>query len=139
MHKDLSGVRLLQPVEVAARIYELEQILAPAFENCKDEIQALDALVMATEGKMWVFVGEINSSINAAMIVEYCDYPRRRVLNVVGWAGPSRQFYGYLEMLQIWARANGAKEIRGYGKEGPARHARRFGFEEIYRVYRKEL
>jgi len=30
-------------------------------------------------------------------------------------------------------------EMRGYGKEGPMRLARKHGYEEIYRVYKKDL
>ena len=134
-----SDVRLLTPEEIARRIGELEELLAPAFDCSVGEIQTIDALLLAIQGRMWVFVGEINSRINMAFIVEFMDFPRRRVMNVVGWAGPSRDFYWYLSTLEHWAQLNGAKEIRGYGPERAMRHARHFGFEEIYRVYRKEL
>jgi hypothetical protein len=134
-----SNVRLLTPEETARRIGELEILLAPAFDCSVGEITTIDALLLAIQGRMFVFVGENNSRINAALIVEFMDFPRRRVLNVVGWAGPSREFYWYLSVLEEWAMANGAKEIRGYGPERAMRHACRFGFQEIYRVYRKEL
>ena len=133
-------VRKLEPAEVLERLLPLERLLAPAFEKAHGEIAAIDALILATEGKAWVFVGTINGEINAALILETLQYPRKRVVNFLAYAGKVRGFYWFYEEVEAWARAEGYDELRGYGTEATMRLARRvYGWNEIYRVYAKPL
>lgn len=130
---------MLEPEEILLRLRELEKHIAPALEIAHGELTACDALVLGAEKKAWVFVGEDNGEIICTLICEYCLYPRKKVLNVLAYAGTARRFYWFLRSLEIWAKANGATEIRGYGHEPQMRLARHHGLKEIYRVYAKDL
>lgn len=131
--------RMLGVEELLARFRELEELLSPAFQHTAGEITCRDALVLASEGKCWVFVGEINGIINVTVIVEFIQYPRMKILNVLGYAGCARKFYWAIEQLDLWALYNGAVEVWGYGSAGAERLARKHGFEHAYQVYRKKL
>lgn len=132
-------VRMLEENEILLRLRELETHIAPAFEIAHGELTACDALVLATEKKAWVFVGEEKGQIIVTLICEYCQYPRKKVLNILAYAGTARKFYWFLKYLEAWAKANGATEIRGYGHEPQMRLARHHGLKEIYRVYAKDI
>lgn len=138
-HGQNSEVTLWAPEQILPRMFELEQFLAPAFEVSAGEIAAIDALILAAEGKAFLFVGGGNSTIIAAMICEFVQYPRKRVCNVLAYAGCARKFYSFFPKLKVWAKENGAQSVRGYGHEPQMRLARRHGLEEIYRVYEVNL
>lgn len=121
------------------RAEELAGILEPAFARAAGEVDVWSALKLCATGGMQCFVGEVNDTINTAMITFFCNYPLKRVCDVIAYAGRARDFYWFNEVLEDWARANGAVEMRGYGKEGPMRLAKRHGYEEVYRVYKKNL
>ena len=127
------------PDEVLEYRQELANLLVPAFARAAGEIDVWSALKECALGKMQCFVGEINGVINAAVITSFCNYPLKRVCDVVAYAGNVKDFYWFFPILEDWARDNGAVEMRGYGAEGPMRLARRHGYEEIYRVYKKPL
>ena len=133
-------MRRLGKEEILSRMLELEKFCAPAFQKAHGEIQAIDALILAMEGRCWVFVGEINSRINVTVICETVQYPRLRVLNILAYAGRTQGFQWFHEELVQWATNEGYDEIRGYGTEATMRLARKnYGWEEIYRVYAIKL
>jgi hypothetical protein len=130
----------LEKEEILSRLVELDNMLSPAFEKAYGEIKAIDALILGVDGKVMVFVGEINSEINLAFILEPVQYPRKWVLNVLAYAGHARKFYQLYEELRNWAKAEGYDELRGYGTEATFRLARKnYGWKEIYRVYADPL
>lgn len=133
------SVRLLQPGEVLSYFQELEEILRPAFAYAQGEADAASTLVLASENRAWVFVGEVNSKINTAFICEFLDYPLKRVCHVIAYAGKARDYFASYAWIENWARANGAEEIRGFGTEVTERIARKYGFRPMYRVYGKPL
>lgn len=120
-------------------VQELANLLAPAFARAAGEIDIWSALKLCALGQMQCFVGDINGGINTAMITTFTDYPLKRVCDVVAYAGRARDFYWFNVVLENWALDNGACEMRGYGGEGPMRLARKHGYEEVYRVYKKAL
>lgn len=132
-------VRMLEPGEVMTRFFELRALLEPAFEKAAGEILCEDALLLAGEGKAVVLVGADNSGINTAMIVEFRQYPRKKVAMILAWAGRGRDFYWFFDVLETWARENGAEELWGAGPERTLRLAQRFGFSPIYQVFGKKL
>jgi len=132
-------IRVLEKEEIQLRFRELSNMLAPAFEVAHGELNADDALLLGMEEKAWVFVGEYNGKIICTLISEFLQFPRKRVLNILAYAGIARRFYWFLKFLEVWAKANGAVEIRGYGHEAQMRLARHHGLKEIYRVYAKDL
>lgn len=133
-------MRQLGKEEILSRLLELEKFLAPAFGKAYGEIQAIDALILAMEGKCWVFVGEINSKLMVALILETIQYPRKKVLNFLAYAGKTRGFQWFHEEVKNWATAEGYDELRGYGTEATMRLARKvYGWDEIYRVYAIKL
>lgn len=138
-HGQNCKVRQLTPDECMEYAQELANLLVPAFARSAGEIDVWSALKECALGRMACFVGEINGAINAAIIIYFCDYPLKRVCDVIAYAGSARDFYWFNPILEEWARANGASEMRGYGAEGPMRLARKHGYEEVYRVYKKDL
>lgn len=133
------NARQLTPDECIEYVQELAGLLVPAFERAAGEIDVWSALKECALGKMQCFVGESNGIINTAMITFFCDYPLKRVCDVIAYAGKARDFYWFNQVLEDWARTNGAVEMRGYGAEAPMRLARKHGYEEVYRVYKKDL
>lgn len=132
-------VRQLTPDEVLEYREELAGLLVPAFEHAAGEIDVWSALKLCAVGKMQCMVGDINGIINVAMITYFCDYPLKRICDVIAYAGSAKDFYWFNTALEDWARENGAVEMRGYGGEAAMRLARKHGYEEIYRVYKKPL
>lgn len=139
VHGQNCEARQLTPDECVEYVQELAGLLVPAFARAAGEIDVWSALKECALGKMQCFVGEVNGKINTAMITFFCDYPLKRVCDVIAYAGSARDFYWFNQVLEDWARDNGAVEMRGYGAEGPMRLARRHGYEEVYRVYKKDL
>lgn len=131
--------RLVGAEELQLRFRELEEAIRPAFKCARGELTPQDALVMAMEQKAWVFLGEDNGQILCTLIAEFCQFPQKRVLNILAYAGKAREFYWFLPVIENWAKWNGATAVRGYGQEPQMRLARRHGMKEIYRVYEKEL
>lgn len=131
--------RQLLPDEVIEYRQELADLLVPAFARAAGEIDVWSALKECALGKMQCFVGEVNGKINTAMITSFCNYPLKRVCDVIAYAGSARDFYWFNLVLEDWALDNGAVEMRGFGTEGPMRLARKHGYEECYRVYKKPL
>jgi hypothetical protein len=129
----------LTPDECITHVQELANLLIPAFERGAGEIDIWSALKLCALGEMQCFVGEVNGLVNAAMITAFTSYPLRKVCDVVAYAGRARDFYWFNQVLEDWASRNGAVEMRGYGTEATMRLARRHGYEEIYRVYKKPL
>lgn len=127
------------PDECLAHVQELANLLVPAFEHSAGEIDVWSALQACALGKMQCFVGDVNGRITAAIITFFCDYPKKRVCDVVAYAGKARDFYWFNLVLEEWALDNGAVEMRGYGREATMRLAKRHGYQEIYRVYKKPL
>lgn len=133
-------VRQLTPDECLERVHDLANFLLPAFKHAAGEVDAWTALKACALGQMQCFIGEDNDGIIAAMITSFCDYPLKRVCDIVAYAGKARNFYWFEPTLEGWARANGATEMRGYGTEAAMRLAReRHGYQEVYRVYTKSL
>lgn len=133
------NVRQLYPEEVVEYRQELADLLVPAFARSAGEIDVWSALKACALGKMQCFVGEYNNLITTAMITYFCDYPLKRVCDVIAYAGNARDFYWFNPVLEDWALDNGAVEMRGFGAEGPMRLARKHGYTECYRVYKKPL
>lgn len=132
-------VRQLTPDECLEQVQELANLLVPAFARAAGEIDVWSALKLCAVGKAQCFVGAVNNTINAAMITIFTDYPLLRVCDVVAYAGRARDFYWFSEVLEAWAAENGADEMRGYGQEAAMRLAKKHGYEEVYRVYKKPL
>lgn len=133
------SVRQLTPDECIEHVQELADMLVPAFVRAAGEIDVWSALKLCALGEMQCFVGEVNSTVNAAMITAFTKYPLKTVCDVVAYAGRARDFYWFNQTLEDWALRNGACEMRGYGTEKTMRLARRHGYEEVYRVYKKPL
>jgi hypothetical protein len=131
--------RQLFPDECLERVQELAELLVPAFARSAGEIDVWLALRECALGKMQCFVGEVNGTINAAMITYFCNYPLKRICDVIAYAGNAKDFYWFNAALEDWARDNGAVEMRGYGGESAMRLAKRHGYKEVYRVYKKDL
>jgi hypothetical protein len=131
--------RQLTPEECVEYVQELADLLVPAFARAAGEIDVWSALRECATGGMQCFVGEVNGIINVAMITFFCNYPLKRVCDVIAYSGKARDFYWFNQVLEDWARANGAVEMRGYGPESAMRLARKHGYEEVYRVYKKDL
>lgn len=132
-------VRQLTPDECIEHVQELANLLVPAFAKAAGEIDVWSALKLCALGEMQCFVGEVNSIVNAAMITAFTTYPNLKVCDVVAYAGKARNFYWFNQELEDWALRNGADEMRGYGTEATMRLARRHGYQEVYRVYKKPL
>lgn len=133
------NVRQLTPDEVMEYAQPLAGLLVPAFARAAGEIDVWSALKLCALGGMQCFVGEVNQTINTAMITAFTTYPLKRVCDVVAYAGSAKDFYWFNSALEAWAMQNGAEEMRGYGQESAMRLARHHGYEEVYRVYKKIL
>lgn len=134
-----SEVKLLTADECLVRAVELMAKAAPAFARAAGEIDEVEAIRLCAMGKAFCFIGESNYKLTALLIAVITDYPLKRICDVLAYAGTARDFYWFQDELDNWARAQGACEMRGYGKEGPMRLARRHGYQEVYRVYTKPL
>lgn len=134
-----SYIHQAQPQEIFDNWLDWAQRLAPAFAIAKGEVDEYDALNLAVRGRAYVFVCEYEGVVHGLLVAELVEYPKKRVCNIMAYAGRFRQFYTYLEVIELWALENGCEELRGYGEEPQMRLARHHGFEEIYRVYRKPL
>lgn len=134
-----SSVKQLTPDEVMENVQELANLLAPAFAKADCEIDTWSALKLCALGQMQCFVGEVNGLINAAMITTFTTYPLKLVCDVIAYAGVASNYYWFNEILDSWALNNGACEIRGFGSASSERLARRHGYVEVYRVFKKTL
>lgn len=133
-------LRFIPEVEVMQRAVELMKAIAPAFERCAEgEIDAPSAIRLCAMGQAHCLIGEENGALSCLIILELIDYPLKRVCNMIAYAGTASKFMHLSDVIFDWARANGAVELRGSGKEPQMRLARLRGFREIYRVYAKEL
>lgn len=132
-------VRLMSPDECLERAVELMHFIEPAFRRAAGEVDAPSAVRMCAMGQAYCFIGEGNGELSALLIALLTEYPLKKICDVLAYAGRARDFYWFNETLEDWARSQGAVEMRGYGKEGPMRLARKHGYEEVYRVYTKSL
>lgn len=130
----------LTPEQCMEYVQGLAELLVPAFRHSAGEIDVWTALKECALGRMTCIVGEINGVVNMAVILSICEYPLKRVCDVVAYAGRVKDYYSYMPVVENWARARGAVEMRGYGTEAAMRLARmHHGYEEVYRVYKKDL
>lgn len=133
-------VTQLKAPEVSSCFEELVELVRPAFDRAHGEIDASSAVGLCVKGKAYMFIGQQgNNYPDCVLIAELMQFPLKKVVNVVAWAGHATKYKAYVEFIETWAVANGAIAIRGYGTESTMRHARRWGYEEIYRVYEKDL
>ena len=93
----------------------------------------------AIGGAMQMFGGLRGSAIEAVMVTEFVQYPRKKVLVVLALAGAVREFAPFLAFIEHWAAMNDAEEIEAFCRESMARYTRRYGFREVRRVIRKVI
>lgn len=132
-------MRRLTPDECLNRAVELLVFLAPAFEYAAGEVDEVAAVRLCALGRADCFVGETNGELAALAILQLTAAPLKKICTVLGFAGRGKDFYWYMGELEAWALAQGAVEMRGYGREASMRLARRHGYAEIYRVFSKPL
>ena len=115
-------MRLPPRDELARRWAEVEPHLRRATDRtgCYEPI---DLLAAAIAGRMGIWVAERDGAIDAAIVTEIRQYPRRRVLevpfiggrNLRGWVKP------LLDVLDAHGRAAGCSHIAGSDRKGWAR------------------
>jgi hypothetical protein len=133
-------LRQLSPDECLDRAVELMHKISPALELAHGEVDAPSAIRLCMEGKAYCFVGENNGTLLVLAILEFIQYPLKKVCNVLAYAGRTKEFIAGYPKLEDWARGQGATEIRGYGTPATCRLAgMRYGYTEFYRVYGKAL
>lgn len=128
-------MRLLLPDECVMNLRRLEELLQPAFDKTYGELRAIDAIILASEGKAYIFVGSINSKINVAVVCEFLQFPRKKVCHILAYAGKASRYFWFWPELKNWALVNDCDELRGCGSDGAMRLAKKYGCQKIYNVY----
>lgn len=135
---DLRGLEVvsLQPEDVTEDVVEL---IKRAIEWSCGDIEVGDILRFHEKGTVQIFGGLHDSAVEAVMVTEFVQYPRKKVLVVLALAGAVREFAPFLAFIEHWAAMNDAVEIEALCREAIARYAKRYGFREVRRVVRKVI
>lgn len=135
---DLRGLEVvsLQPEDVTEDVVEL---LKRSVEWANGDLDVGDLLRAHAKGTMQMFGGMRGSAVEAVMVTEFVQYPKKKVLVVLALAGKAREFTPFLAFIEHWAQLNGATEIEAFCRKVMVRYTRRFGFREVRSVVRKTI
>jgi hypothetical protein len=117
MMHDIFHSRLARALKRSGDIYALSDILA-----------ALDT------GDMQSFTRN-----NTWVITQVCQYPRRKVLDILYLIGELADAQLLEPEVTEFARGAGVTLIRAYGRDGWATFTDKYGWHSLGRVYHKEL
>lgn len=80
------------------------------------------------------------SSEGSAVVVEFIDYPRLRVLNYFLIGGNLEQLVHRIEpAVTAWAKENGCRRVIGIGRKGLSRVFAKHGYEDGWTAIYKDI
>lgn len=118
---------------------DIRGMLLRAEEWSAGDVEVEDWIQMHARGRAQLFVGLRDSGLEAVMLTEFVQYPRRKVLVILALAGRAKQFAPFMKFIEHWAELNGAEAVEAYCREAMVRYAERYGFVEVRRVIRKTV
>ena len=94
-------------------------------------------LLLAGRMQLWAVVGE---AIEAIVLTEIAEYPRRRLCRVLAAAGAGRaRWLHLLGTIEEWARAQGCTAIEPVARPGWERALAPLGYRKTHVILEKEL
>lgn len=135
---DLPGLEVYS-VPAGEATEDIRGMLLRAEEWSAGDVDVEDWMQMHARGAVQLFTGLYDGGLEAVMLTEFAQYPRRKVLVILALVGRAKQFVPFMKFIEHWAELNGAEAIEAYCREAIVRYARRQGFVEVRRVIRKTL
>lgn len=123
---------------------QVEPIIKRAVNYADGSILLADVLSGLLTDKFGLFVGMEDDEIDSALVLEFKQYPRKKVLFILFWATKSGHDYDswiqYISAIEEFARAADCDRIEAYTRKGLARKLNKtLNWDNEYSVITKNL
>ena len=117
---------------------EVAVLIAKAAAWGRGEYLAEDVLVLASEGKMQIWVFRDEGKVILICVTELITCPRRKICNIYALAGHrmAEMWNLFSSYGRTWLRVNGVEEIQTTCREEIFEKVKPLGFEPLVRVLR---
>jgi hypothetical protein len=115
---------------------EVAVLIAKAAAWGRGEYLAEDVLVLASEGKMQIWVFRVEGKVVLVGVTEILTYPRCKICNIYALAGYQMvEMWGlFADYLKTWLKANGIQKIQTTCRTEIADKITCLGFEPLVHV-----
>jgi hypothetical protein len=114
--------------------------LARWIDATHGELNVDDVYRMACEGLMQIFVFHAAGDIALVAVTEFVQYPRMKVLRIVGMAGAKPILaQKFMPQVESWAMENGAQALETFATPETVKLDMRLGMKPLYTLMRKPL
>lgn len=104
------------------------------------ELGASDVLAAMQKGFMQMFCIHSAGDIKLVVITEFVQYPRMKVLRMVGMAGEKPLLaFKFQNYFENWARQNGAEALETFATPRTVKFDQKIGMKPVYTLMRKSL
>lgn len=134
-------IKVISAKEVAEKWPSYSIYIKKALKYNSDEFDISDILSGIFLGKYTLIVCEIDDEIGVVSIIEFFNYPKKRVCNISFLASNDTSIFkdDYLSFINTYAKNNGADSVYVHGRKGWKRFLKDYGFNEVYTVLERKL
>lgn len=99
-----------------------------------------DIYACLQDGRMSLLMFHTEGDIRIVALMEFIQYPQRKVLGFLGFAGEKPLLMRkFMPWVKVWAKENGATHLETYANQRAKKYMERLGFGEIYSYMRAEI
>lgn len=127
------------------RVLEAWPLVREAFaniaESSRGKLTAEDLLRLCVADFVTLFVViDDKSDLQATVLTEFAQYPRKKVCRIIGCVGQDRKrWVHHLSEIESWARNHGCAAMQNIGREGWLRDLKAAGYRCTHYLFEKEL
>ena len=135
---------LLPPSEIDSFWNEIKPLLDKAFDTGSEGLVADDFKDAIENSLMFVWIITEEHSIEAVLLCEFFEYPRKKSCYVNAWATKSgydfdKHYEFTLKELENFSKINGCDFIEAKTRKGLAKKLKSSGWKDQHSVVNKQL
>lgn len=138
-YKDAEALHVL-PEHLDEHWEVIKPIVEKWLPSCNGEFDIDDVYAMLKDKRFALLAFHTHGDIRLVALMEFVQYPKKRVLRFVGFAGENPIVaFKFLPAVEAWALRNHATELESLVSDDAVKYVARMGFAPTYTMMRKVL